>query len=80
MEPDAENESVTVTLRFKNRDDRHHFMGGLTDGWGENACDLHWGQERGVMSRDADTFDVTMWSDEEDKTDGWDDDETDAER
>lgn len=33
---------VTITLRFRTVEEKHFFMGGLSDGWGENACGLSW--------------------------------------
>lgn len=34
--------SVSVTLRFKNKEQRDYFMGQLSDGWGENHVALRW--------------------------------------
>ncbi len=32
--------SSTVKLVFRNSRERAHFMGGLSDGWGEGICSL----------------------------------------
>lgn len=37
-----ENETVRVTLVFKNDEQKEFFMGQLSDGWGENECSLKW--------------------------------------
>lgn len=34
--------SVAVTLVFRNQEERDFFMGGLSDGFGENECSLAW--------------------------------------
>jgi len=31
---------VTITLNFQNEDEKEDFLSGLSDGWGENYCDL----------------------------------------
>jgi hypothetical protein len=31
-----------VTLTFKSKEARDEFMQGLSDGWGENECQLYW--------------------------------------
>lgn len=33
---------VEVVLRFRNKQERDYFMGQLSDGFGENECDLKW--------------------------------------
>ena len=71
------HETVTVTLRFRNRADRNEFMGGLCDGWGENACSLDWGQENGVNFYETDTYDVSLYRDDEDDSDEDTDDDFD---
>ncbi len=38
----AEEFPFAVTLRFKSEAEKQDFMGGLSDGWGENVCSLHW--------------------------------------
>lgn len=40
--PNLEEHPETVTFHFKDAAARHQFMGGLSDGWGENYCDLDW--------------------------------------
>jgi hypothetical protein len=45
---------VGPTLRFRSEAERRWFFGGLSDGWGENACDISWGWDKngpGGMSR-----------------------------
>jgi hypothetical protein len=41
----SEEYPVSVTLHFKNEAEKNFFMGGLSDGWGENACSLSWTYE-----------------------------------
>lgn len=31
-----------VLLVFKSEDEKKYFLGGLSDGWGENIVDLDW--------------------------------------
>lgn len=38
----ADEFPVVVELRFKSQDAKDQFLGGLSDGWGEDACDLTW--------------------------------------
>ena len=60
---------VSVTLRFKNQEDRDYFMAGLNDGFGENHCMLDWpydnwskeDQRSGVAFHSCDTFDVEVF-------------------
>ena len=41
----------TVTLVFPSRQHKEHFLGQLSDGWGENLVELRW-------PRDVDLFDA----------------------
>lgn len=41
-ELDEQSYPVAITLRFRTVEDKNLFMGGLSDGWGENACALSW--------------------------------------
>lgn len=49
---------VSVTLHFKTQQDRDDFMGSLSDGWGEEHCDLSWDPE--VPFEDVTEFGVTV--------------------
>lgn len=40
--PKREDFPIAVALRFRSKNEREEFFGGLMDGWGENAADLHW--------------------------------------
>ncbi len=37
---------ASITLRFRDEDERNEFLGQLSDGWGENYCRLAWDHER----------------------------------
>lgn len=50
--------SVLVTLRFETEEAKRFFMGGLSDGFGESACEIEWPHREGVKFDDADTFDI----------------------
>lgn len=39
---DGSSEECIVILHFENKKERSHFMGGLSDGFGENDCMLKW--------------------------------------
>lgn len=41
--PDFTQYPERVTLCFKNKAHKHHFLGQLSDGWGENYVSLDWG-------------------------------------
>jgi hypothetical protein len=40
--PKWEQYPVSVELRFRTKEQRDEFMGGLSDGFGENFCELEW--------------------------------------
>lgn len=40
--PEASEQGVKVVFHFVNKYNRDFFMGGLSDGWGENECMLEW--------------------------------------
>jgi hypothetical protein len=58
-----------VTLRFKTKESRNHFMGGLSDAWGENECNLEWPSENwteaenrsGKAFEECEVFGVTVF-------------------
>lgn len=66
---------ITVTLRFKSAADREAFMSGLSDGWGEDHCQLNWpadnwslaDQRSGKAFEECDMFDVIVFRDEEEE-------------
>lgn len=41
-EPNFNDYPVRVTLHFRSNAQRDEFMGGLSDGFGENECNLDW--------------------------------------
>lgn len=41
---------VEVLFIFRNQAEREHFIGGLTDGWGENYTDLSWKSGNGCAA------------------------------
>lgn len=45
--PAFDEHPVRVTLCFKTKKDRDEFMGGLSDGFGENFCGLDWEYDKG---------------------------------
>lgn len=56
---------VSVTLQFADQDERDYFMSQLSDGWGENNCDLY-RQPEGIPFNECDTFKVVVWRVEDD--------------
>jgi hypothetical protein len=40
--PNLSEYPVKVKLHFKSEAARRQFLGGLSDGWGENYCDMDW--------------------------------------
>jgi hypothetical protein len=56
-----------ITLRFRSEADKEEFMGQLSDGWGENVCQLFWSDDK--------TFDETKVFDIELLSDDYGDDE-----
>ena len=44
---------VAVTLRFRDQAQRDFFMGQLSDGWGENQCELTWDGRRSFARNDV---------------------------
>ena len=47
-----------IKLQFFDKESKDRFMGGLSDGWGENLYMLEWPHETGILFRDCDTFKV----------------------
>ncbi len=41
-DPRADDYPVSVTFRFRTQEEKSAFLGGLSDGWGENECSLDW--------------------------------------
>lgn len=65
-----EGERLSVTLRFESEEALQRFMGGLSDGWGENFCTLEWPWQEGMTFDDCRDFKVPyVWSPDEDEDD-----------
>ena len=47
-----------VTLRFRNQQEKQKFLEELSDGYGENHCQLDWGVENGVRLKDAKVINI----------------------
>lgn len=54
-----------VTFVFNSQEEREHFMGGLSDGWGENYVDLEWDGDFDQATH----FNVSLGQDELDEMD-----------
>lgn len=63
---------VAVTFHFKDKKALQQFLGGLSDGWGENYCDMDWawkkkrkGQKRKHLGDASDIFILSSFPDGE---------------
>lgn len=58
--PDFLEYPIRVELCFRNQEQRNKFMGGLSDGFGENVCELDWPWECAQTKSDGSVigFDV----------------------
>lgn len=56
--PNFEEYPVTVTLHFRTPAQRQIFMGGLSDGFGEEWCDLNWPWKAGGQFHEQARFAV----------------------
>ncbi len=65
--------AAEVTLRFRNSREKNRFLVGLSDGFGEEHCQLSWGAENGVHLKEAKVIDVTPWGPLDDDEEEFDD-------
>ncbi len=59
MQENDENKP-TVTLRFESEDAKRNFMANLSDGDGEDMCELKWPWEDGIEFHECNVFDVIV--------------------
>lgn len=74
------DERPTVTLRFKSEHAKEFFMGQLSDGWGENHCNLRWPWQDGQEFHKCQVFDVDVYSDWGDEQHEIEDEASDRQR
>lgn len=63
-------DAPTVTLRFGSEEEKERFLGGLSDGWGENAAYLSYPWRQGLALNTTPVIDVRNIDPDEPEDDG----------